>query len=104
MKIHFLFKVLDSREQQVARLLGRQSQPLTMAGLGGLPDLVPTICTYRTYFFFPETGPFSSVYEAVLESYRMDPMNSAAAQTPDSVSQYIYMAIQQGEPTALLLW
>ena len=75
-----------------------------MAGLGGLPDLVPTICTYRAYFSFPETDPFSGNYEVVLEPYLIDPMNAAAVQTPASVSQQMYMTSQQGETTAFLLW
>ena len=75
-----------------------------MAGLGGQPDLAPTICTYRAYFSRPETDLFSGSYEAVLGPYRVDPMNAAATFTPASVSQQIYAASQQGEPTALLLW
>ena len=75
-----------------------------MAGLGGPPDLVPTICTYRAYLSSPETDPFSSDYEAVLEPCFIDPMNVAAAQTPASVSQQIYTANQKGNPTAFLLW
>ena len=31
-------------------------------------------------------------------------MNAAAAKTPANVSQQIYAAIQQGDPTAFLLW
>ena len=85
MKIHFRYKLLDSREQQVARLLGWQSHPLTMAGLGGPPDLVPKICTYRACF--SETDPFYGGYEALLEPCLIDPMNAAAAQTPAIVSQ-----------------
>ena len=58
-----------------------------MAGLGGPPDLVPTICMYRAYFFSLDTDPFSDGYKAMLEIYMIDPMNAAAAQTPPSVSQ-----------------
>ena len=104
MNIRFRYEALDSREQRVARFLGRRSQPLTMDGLCGPPDLVPTICTYRSYFSSPETDPFSGGYEAVLEPYRIDPMNAASAQTPASISQQIYVASQQGDPTAFLLW
>ena len=104
MKIHFRYKALDSRYQRVARLLGRQSQPLTMAGLVGPPDLVPTIFTYRAYLSSPETDPFPGGYKAVLEPYRIDPMNAAAAQTPASVSQQIYTASQKGDPITFLLW
>ena len=75
-----------------------------MAGLGGQPDLAPTICTYRAYLSLPETEPFSGDYEAVLDQYRIDPMKAAAAQTPASVSQQVYATIQQGDPTAFLLW
>ena len=75
-----------------------------MAGLGGPPVLVPKICTYRAYFSSPETNPFSGDYQAVLGPYIIDPMNVAAAQTPASVSQQIYAASQQGDPTAFLLW
>ena len=75
-----------------------------MAGLDGPPNLVPTICTYRAYFSSLETDPFSGNYEAVLEPYFIDPINAVAAQTPASVSQQIYMASQQGDPTAFLLW
>ena len=89
MKVHFYYKALESQEQRVARILGRQSQPLTMAGLGDPPDLVPTICTYHAYFSSLETDPFPSGYEAVLEPYMIDPMNAAAAQTPSSNSQQI---------------
>ena len=104
MKFHFCYKALDSREQQVARFLGRSYQPLTMSGLGGPPNLVPTIFTYRAYFSSPEIDPFSGNYEAVVEPYLIDPMNVAATQTPASVSQQIYAASQQGDPTAFLLW
>ena len=62
------------------------------------------ICTYREYFSLPETHPFSGSYEAVLEPYRIDPMNAAATQTPASVSQKIYSASQQEDPTSFLLW
>ena len=75
-----------------------------MAGLGGHLDLAPMICMYRAYFSCPETDPFSGNYEAILDPYRVDPMNAAAALTPTSVSQQIYTASQQGEPTAFLLW
>ena len=75
-----------------------------MAGLGGPPVLVPTICTYGAYFSSPEIDPFSGNYEAVLEPYLIDTMNAAATQTPASVPQQIYAASQQGEPTAFLLW
>ena len=75
-----------------------------MAGLGGLPVLVPKICTYCAYFSSPETYPFSGEYEAVLEPYLIDTMNAAATQTPTSVSQQIYAASQKGKPTAFLLW
>ena len=75
-----------------------------MAGLGDPPDLVLTICTYLEYFSSPETDPFSGGYNAVLDPYRKDPMNAAAAQTPASVSQQIYMPSQKGYPTAFLLW
>ena len=50
-----------------------------MAGLGSPPNLVPTICMYRAYFSSPETDPFAGGYEAVLEPYRIDPMNADAA-------------------------
>ena len=94
----------DSREQRVARLWDRLSRPFTTAGLGGQLDLAPTICTYRAYFSRPEIDPFSGNYEAVLDPYQVDPMNAAAALTPASVSQQIYAASQQGDPTAFLLW
>ena len=58
-----------------------------MAGLGGQPDLAPTICTYCAYFSRPETDPFSGNYKAVLEPYWVDPMNAAAVLTPASVYQ-----------------
>ena len=75
-----------------------------MAGLGGQPDLAPTICTYCAYLFLPEINRFSGSYEAVLDPYRVDPMNVAALQTYASVLQQIYIASQQGDPTAFLLW
>ena len=40
----------------------------------------------------------------MLERYNIDPMNAAAAQTPASVSQQIYMASKQIYLTAFLLW
>ena len=40
----------------------------------------------------------------MLDPYQIDPMNTAAAQTPARVSQQIYAASQQGDPTAFLLW
>ena len=104
MRIHFCYEALDSREQQVARLLGRLSRPFTMAGLGGQPDLAPIICTYYAYFSLPETDPFPGNYEAVLDPYRIDPMNAGVALTPASVSQQVYAASQKGDPTAFLLW
>ena len=75
-----------------------------MAGLIGQPDLAPPIRTYRAYFSRPKTDPFSSDYAAVLEPYCVDPLNAAAAPPPASVAQQIYAAIQQGDPTAFLLW
>ena len=104
MRIHFRYEALDSREQRVARLLGRLSQTFTMASFGGHPDLAPTICTYRAYFFRPEKDPFSGNYEAVLDPYRIDLMNAAAALTPVRLLQQVYAASQQGDPTAFLLW
>ena len=92
MKVHFLYKALGSQEQQVNRFLGWSSQPLTMAGLGGPTVLVTTICTYRAYLSSPETDPFSGNYEAVLEPYIIDLMNTDAALTPSIVSQQIYAA------------
>ena len=58
-----------------------------MASLGGLPVLVPTICTYRAYVSSPEADPFPGDYKEVLKPYIIDPMNAAVAQTPASVSQ-----------------
>ena len=75
-----------------------------MAGLGGQPDLAPKISTYRAYFSRPETDMFSGDYEAVLDPYRIDPMNASAALTTASVSQQVYANSQQGDPTAFLLW
>ena len=75
-----------------------------MAGLGGQTDFAPTICTYRAYFYRPKTDPFSGNYEAVFDPYRVDSMNAAATLTFASVSQQIYAAIQQGDPTAFFLW
>ena len=75
-----------------------------MAGLLGQPDLAPPICTYRAYFSNPETDPFGGDYATVLDLYQVDPLNSAAAPTPASVTQHIYAASQQGDPTAFLLW
>ena len=74
-----------------------------MTSLGDPPDLVPMICTYRAYFSSPETDPFSGYYKEVLEPYFIYPMNEVAAQMPASVSQKIYTASQQGDPTAFLL-
>ena len=56
-----------------------------MAGLIGQPDLAPSICMYPVYFPRPETDPFSGDYTSVLDPYRVDPMNAAAAPTPASV-------------------
>ena len=75
-----------------------------MAGLLGQPDLAPPIRTYRAYFSRPETDPFGGNYAAVLDPYRVDPLNAAAAPTPASVAQQIYAASQHGDPTAFLLW
>ena len=75
-----------------------------MATLKGHPDLAPLICTYRAYFSRPETHPFGSNYAVVLEPYRVDPLNAAAAPTPTSVTEQIYAVVQQGYPTAFLLW
>ena len=75
-----------------------------MAGLIGQPDLAPPIHTYQAYFSRPENNPFGGDYAAVLEPYRVDPLNAAAALTPASVAQQIYAASHQGDPTAFLLW
>ena len=104
MRIHFHYEALDSREQRVARLWDQISRPFTMAGLCGQPDFEPTICTYCAYFSRPETDLFSCNYEAVLDPYWVDPMNTAATLTPARVSQQIYTASQQRDPTAFLLW
>ena len=74
-----------------------------MAGLIVQPDLKPPICTYFAYFSRPETDPLSGDYTAVLDPYCVDPMNAAAVPTPASVSQQIYDASHQGDPTAFLL-
>ena len=75
-----------------------------MAGLINQPDLAPPIRTYRAYFSRPETDLFSGDDTAVLDPYCLDPMNTASAPTPVSVSQQIYAASQKGDPTAFLLW
>ena len=75
-----------------------------MACLIGQPDLAPPICTYRAYFSRPEKDPFGGDYVAVLEPYRVDPLNAPAAPMPASVAQQIYTVSQQGDPTAFLLW
>ena len=75
-----------------------------MAGLGGPPVLVTTILAYRAYFSSLETNPFSGDYQAFLGPYLIDPMNAADAQTLASVSNQIYAASQQGDPTTFLLW
>ena len=74
-----------------------------MAGLGGRPVLVPTICTYCAYLSSPDIDPFSGDDEAVLEPYLIDPMNMADPQTPASISQQIYAASMQGDPITFLL-
>ena len=56
------------------------------------------------YFSRPETDPFSGDYAAVLDPYRIYPMKAAATQTSARVSQQVYAASQQGDPTAFLLW
>ena len=75
-----------------------------MAGLIGQPNLAPPICTYRAYFSRLNTDTFSGDYTAVLEPYRVVPLNAADTPTPTSVSQQIYAASQQGDPIAFLLW
>ena len=67
-----------------------------MASLIGQPDLAPPIRTYRAYFPRPKTDLFSGDYTAVLDPYRVDPMNATAAPTDAIVSQQIYAASQQG--------
>ena len=64
----------------------------TMAGLLVQPDLAPPIRTYRAYFSRPETDPFGGDYVAVLDPYRVDPLNAVATPTPASVAQQIYAA------------
>ena len=61
----------------------------TMAGLLGQLDLAPPIRTYRAYFSKPEMDPFGGDYAAVLDLYRVDPLNAAVAPTPASVAQQI---------------
>ena len=75
-----------------------------MSSLIGQLDLAPPIRTYRAYFSRPETDPFSGNFTAVLDPYRVYPMNAAAAPPPASVAQQIYAARQQEDPTAFLLW
>ena len=75
-----------------------------MAGFISHPDLAPPIRTYRAYFSRPETDPFSGDYTAVKDPYHVNLMSTASAPTPASVAQQIYAAIQQGDPTAILLW
>ena len=75
-----------------------------MAGLGRHPDLAPTICTYCAYFSRPETDRFSGDYEAALDPYQIDPMNAAAALTPDRVLQQVYASSHKRDPAAFLLW
>ena len=82
----------------------QSSQPLTMAGIGSPPALVPNICMYRAYFSSPETDLFSGDFEAVLGPYLIDLINTAAAQTLASVSHQIYAASHKKDPTAILLW
>ena len=48
--------------------------------------------------------PFGGDYAAILEPYCVDPLNTTVAPTPASVAQHIYTVIQQGDPTAFLLW
>ena len=66
-----------------------------MSGLISQPDLAPLIRTYCAYFPCPKTDPFSGNYTVVLDTYRVDPMNEAAAPPPASVAQQIYAASQQ---------
>ena len=75
-----------------------------MAGLLGQLDLAPPIRTYRAYLFRLDMDPFGGDYAAVLDPYRVDPLNAAAAPTPASVAQHIYAASQQGDTTTFLLW
>ena len=75
-----------------------------MASLIGQPDLAPPICTYCAYFSCPKTDLFSGDYTAVLDPYRVDPLNAATAPKPASVAQQIFAAIQQGDPTVFLAW
>ena len=75
-----------------------------MAGLINQPDLASPIRMYRAYFPRPKTDLFSGDYTAVLDPYRVDPINAAAAPTPASVAHQIYAASQQGDPNAFLLW
>ena len=75
-----------------------------MASLLVQPELAPPIRTYCAYFSRPETDPFGGDYAAVLDPYRVDPLNAAAAPPPASVAQQIYATSQQGDPTASLLW
>ena len=75
-----------------------------MAGLLDQPDLAPPIRMYRAYFSKPETDPFGGDYAAVLDPYRVDPLNAASALTQASVTQHIYAVSQQGDLTAFLLW
>ena len=75
-----------------------------MAGLISQPDLAPPIRMYRAYFSRPENDPFIGDYTAVLDPYRVDPINAAAAPKPTSVAHQIYATSQQGDPTAFFLW
>ena len=72
--------------------------------LAGTPSMVPPITTYRAYFSLPKTDPFLGDYSTVLAPYAIDPVNAGAAPTPASVSEQVYAATHQGDPTAFLLW
>ena len=47
---------------------------------------------YFAYFSRPKTDPFGGNYAAVLDPYRVDPLNAANVPTPASVTQQIYAA------------
>ena len=55
-------------------------------------------------FSRPKTDPFNGNYTAVLDPYRVDPMNAVATPPPARVAHQIYAASQQGYPAAFLLW
>ena len=65
---------------------------------------MPPICNYSTYFYRPESDPFTNSYAGCLASYVINMSNPTAEKLPAKIPKEIYAVTMEGIPTAYLLW